>query len=918
MVPYIVGHYIYNLWGGPWNDNQAIVRPNRLTPFGGARNDVKILRERYYLPTKQDRYHCYMVGQVANYTFNIMPETDWLDRGYWYNLADYVRDTGIIYTFYTNSGIVIPLTHVYYTVTEEKNLVFIIKEDKTINWDMDNEHVYFRSYKSLLQTTLQTKTKRYTVDVFYKKVKNNLDKNEILIKFREYLGNTTNINNGKMYCYVNGVFHSNLINVVLKENDVVEIVYDTSLEKVIELQLSSLNIFQSIKDGIRKYLFSHSYFSNKFEYYDDIDFYVCIYNKNNTLLKGVYIHRNDKSNIRQVTNCDYSISVNQIEEYMFTHSDWLDVFIGKVVIRAYYRKQPEVKYTPFVMNRLHELNKLPYRNRVSALLGYRSNVTEWRADVLENSLLMDLVTNDRPICTIEDVRDVYGYNALAYYTGYGLHYRDEFYNDGTNELFVDTPYAIRKYSSIFEYDKEGKLLGWYRHGDFSKYKIHDKNNCYYIEFIAQVGTRQPNDFFSANTTKTKPGSDDNFSLGTDDLSKDGIIVDNDWEYRVYACDRYEVQDYTKWRDVTDDPTKTMHYIDNDGNTRVKFLLDNSNYDIGMLRTDRDFLVREVNINITNGVLKFRLNQWVDINTHANGMNDTNSYPVERQVLVPYGQMDIFLNGHALVEGVDYFQDFPYIYITNKEFLNKDSVTQKILYRMMSFCNADMSPISYRYIGYVNNGQLSRNNKFDIKDEKNLLFKIGGGVFAKEVLGFAEDNSVIINKTNENLALLLEGRPYEIRDIIVPKRDTYPGDTYIERDKSLEIDKRIEDYLSQFIKDTKFPNNPAINGEYRLFSPVLSNIIDLAINNKLDFNKIHTSYTDQELIEYVENKIGNLFDFDPFFKDDYVNKNNCAIEPYWKDTVQTVSFYQYNFIKRVIRVYYREEIEISHFLNIGED
>lgn len=118
-VPYLIGHYLYNLWGAPYQDNQSIVRPKRITPFGGTRNHVKLVTEDYNLPTKHERYHAYMVGQVSEEVFNFH-YVDWHDRSHWFNMADHCVEHTIVFQFYTEKGITIPLSHIYYTLTRER------------------------------------------------------------------------------------------------------------------------------------------------------------------------------------------------------------------------------------------------------------------------------------------------------------------------------------------------------------------------------------------------------------------------------------------------------------------------------------------------------------------------------------------------------------------------------------------------------------------------------------------------------------------------------------------------------------------------------------------------------------------------------------------------------------------------------
>ena len=69
------------------------------------------------------------------------------------------------------------------------------------------------------------------------------------------------------------------------------------------MKISTIPTFKSIIDKIRKYLFTHglSYRKNLFEYFDDCDFHLCAYPKTTPkLFRGVMLHRNSETNIRQV------------------------------------------------------------------------------------------------------------------------------------------------------------------------------------------------------------------------------------------------------------------------------------------------------------------------------------------------------------------------------------------------------------------------------------------------------------------------------------------------------------------------------------------------------------------------------------------------------------------------------------------
>lgn len=906
-TPYLVGHFIRNIWAAPWQDNQSIIRPDRITPFGGARNYVRIFREEYNLPTKQDRYHAYHIGQVSEHILNL-PFYEWVDKSKWLNVAEYCKESNVLFQFYTKKGIVIPLSNVFFTVTLEKNLVFVIRETPQLKWDMNTEDVTFRTYRNAFFNVNVINKPAEKLDIIYQKVELNTDKTVLFTFYQKY-----NSLPGKVFTYVNGNIVNDPISYPILEGDVVEMIYDSTITKMIEIKINQLPTFKSILDGIRKYLFTHdkTYRSNIFEYFDDCDFYLSAYPlKTPKLYKGVMLHRNDITNVRQVTNCDFSISSNLVQEMMLDH-DYINSDTANLVFQVYYRKQATVKRMPFVHHRLHDLNKLPYANRVAAFMGVRSNVDEWRAEVLENSALMKAMSLDKPNCDLETIQNIYGYNGATWYTAKSLHPSKDFIKDGQYR-YVNIPYSFRPYCTVFEYNAEGVMGMYMVLKDYRQYRI-SHPDTEYVEFIGAVGTEQPYHY--------RGSANQDFKVGLEDA-----------EYRVYAISNDLLQansssDVSLWQDVTDKVDVTDR-VDNQ-NRKFQRILQKPKSSINpdpitvidkqfVLRNDRDFLLSHQTLRPSDRIWKFRLNQsyW---NADQEEVQTT-------AVPLPYGYLDVFLDGKALIEGIDYYVIFPMVYIINKtvigkEYNNPNDPAHQLTYRMYGFPDTKQEDNrSYltgimnanRQVGYVNNSMLSRNKRYDILDDKNLLIKIGNGIIAKEDLGFTENGNIIAKRKD-----ILEGKPYEIVDIVSGKRDAYPKDTYQFKKEAEILDKKISDYMSQFIKDKSFPSNPPIQGLYKVYSPLLSKLIDDLIMNQIKFDKMEGRYLDEEVMTLIEARYRDFFQIDPYFRMDLISKKHCTIHPTWRNTIVTMGYHPMRFLRQVIRIYYRNEIEISHFVRVGE-
>lgn len=909
-VPYLTGHFIYNMWGAPNQDNQSMIRPDRVTPFGGARNYIYFFDESYHLPIKQQRFHGYVLGQVTEQIPNLKYFM-WCEKSKWINMADWCKESLVVFQFYTVKGLMIPLNHIWFTLTVENNLVIVIKEDLKLDWDMNSEHITFRTYRNALFNTPQPNQPKEVIDVFYLKVLRSSQRQELNDFYRKYERSP-----GKIFTYVNGFIVKDPMTASILENDVVEMVYDSTITKVIEMKIRQLPTFQSIKDGIRKYLFTHdkTYKSNLFEYFDDCDFYLSIYNqKTPKIYKGVLLHRNDITNVRQVTNCDFSISTNLVKEMIADH-DFIDQQLGEVVIQVYYRKQYAEKVFPFNAHRLHELNKLPFANRIAAMVGLRSNIPEWRADVLENSELMNLVSLDKPICDLERVQEVYGYNAATWYTGKSVHPIKDFYDNGLGGKEMKIPYAFRYLSTVFEYDEKGKLISYKPINNTRYYNVKDKNTKY-VEFIGGTGRLYPGHYFGNGTHPYR-------------------TYNTPHEVRVYACDEnliYSDWDGEKWRgrgrintweDVTDkvmlvkeENTDTVDYsihakYAKPSDPEPMYETTNKKF---VIRTNKYFLLQELNIDVRKNVLTFTINEdyW----------DYDNSRDTASPLFFPYGFFDVFLNGHALIENVDFFVDFPVVTIVNKSCIDQSKLSQNIVYRAYGFPEPiqNKEGITYlsgvrtnRQVGYVNNSMLSRNGVWDILDDKNLTIKIGNGIIAKEDLGFSENGTIIPNTRTAEL----EGKPYEIMDVYSYKRDSYPKNSFEFRKEAEDLDKRISEYMSQFFSDTVFPSNPPIQGLYKIYSPLLSRLIFDLAHNQVKFPKMDSTYQDSELIKYMDFYYREFFDVDPYFHLDEISMKHVTIHPVYKDSITTLSHEKVRFLRNVIRIYYRNEIEISHFIRIG--
>lgn len=125
-------------------------------------------------------------------------------------------------------------------------------------------------------------------------------------------------------------------------------------------------------------------------------------------------------------------------------------------------------------------------------------------------------------------------------------------------------------------------------------------------------------------------------------------------------------------------------------------------------------------------------------------------------------------------------------------------------------------------------------------------------------------------------------------------------------------------MGQFFKDTKFTNNPPIEGLYKVYSTVLSRITHDLKRKQYKFPNIESRYNDQEVINFVESNYKDLFVAEPYFRLDNISMKHVTIHPTYRTDVTTLTYHEVRFLKQIIRIYFRNEIEISHFIRIGEN
>lgn len=855
MSDYLVTQAIQQIWCTPEQDRQQIVGLHKLTRFGGVRSSADVMWRRVYLPLTETLFHVYQIGRINPAQLGLV--TPPAPRQ-WIKISDICIQEQLIVDIYNVNGIQIPRHRVWYTVTEDDDLIVAIAVTPKVGIDLNVENVYMRFYSNAYYNSSRQNPSVEYIDVQGLTVETNDDVLAMQAKITALLAK----NPLGVYTFVNGYRTASIDLINTKLGDVVEIVYDGSITSVADFDINTLQIFDSTLDQKRKYVLHPSnVLPTAINYQDDIDVY--LYNKGtNGRFQGMYYHRNAETRdaLRQLTHNDYSICV----PYIIAYADSQGWDTNNMVVRLQVRKSGYHRSLVYETNRIRELYKLPSDEILSAMIGIDAVVPEWQADHLESSAYTKIMGATIPEITPTLVQDALGYNSMSQF----LAPTPQFTTVVSGQTLVAIPTNLQFRSTVFEYDFDGHLLGWYTHTLGDVWRCINAN-CHLVEILTGYGTTRLDEKYGQT----------------------GASLDPHLDYRMYLCNLVGGVADNRWVDVTDGD----HYIV--ANNQLTWLID-PHREYTMVRSNLDFLCYDINLPMQSGVLRFTLSS----EQYRNGQY------LNTLLQIPLGELDIFLNSHPLVADLDYIRVGATVAITNKKWIDTTKVNQQITVRHCGHSKADFTSEVLVDTGFVTHGVLSNNNRFDIRDDKVLHINVGGAVYDRSELSFAETDSGV------NVPGVPDGTPYSIRDIVVPMRGTTNAKTYVLRDAALIVDQHVSDYMTLKLPPPVFSQPSSIPGLYPIYSPFVSSLIDDLASGILNDDRMYGQYNDnmlKDMCKFYE----PLLAFEPTSEDHQVDTDYVSVQPYYKDTVVPLDVFKYKFLTRAVALYLNNAVNLSHFISV---
>lgn len=897
MNDYLLRHAIANVWCNPAQDRQYVYRLAQLTPRYGAIRTWRVNYERYTLPTQKDYWHVYQIGAVVPSLLGLPTKID-----VWVPLSDLANNNQLFTDLYVTNGVQFPRFESYVLLTKTRNLIVACKINERVN-DLEDEDLYLRFYSNAYYQSQRSNSvnKRY-IDVRGLRVTN---QNELLM-FQHGIDDLVASRGGFPYFYVNGRFTHAINLTTAMTGDVVEVVIDSSIKRMLEFQVTGLPTFTSVLDKCRKFLLHYSDPSVKsIDYLDDIDIYLIKPQAVAGRFMGVYYHHNEGDWLRMLTHKDYSIPVPRLEGFVRTHKidprfyidpvrwaadDWGS--ISELTVRVYLRHSGYERPLVAEANRIQEMYKLTDARIVNAMTGINATNPLWTAAALEtcpyirfmsaSPEFVNPITFGRPDAEHPDkatannfVGDVYGYHAAAeilantpstVYTDNGYRWADLCYEHWQN-------------ATIFEYDSVGLLIDKYYHPGGRKHLVRNAA-CVRVEAITGFGGQSLNTIYG-----TEP-----------------VTLSKGYNFRVYASKVWGGVSDGKWVDITDLPNRSdWGFLDTTGDQDVWRWTADPTYNICAIRQDDQFFLDTLNFNKTAGLIRFSVFS-----------DETLSGMTQYQAMdIPFGHLDILVRPaggrwRTLIENLDYKVIWPQVVLNNLEYIG-DDVTQ-VMIRGHGFCTADFERQPVSEFGFVEYGVLSNDHRYDIHTHKVQRVIVDGH--------YRDPKSVVYEEELNGLTISGErnGAPYTLQHPAIVFKDVYTSDVEARKADDLN-DAHVCNYMSQFYPTRTRTNPDFILEPYHVYSAFANKVLhDLRTGTFNPPIPVNGFYTDLDIRTWCK-AYDWIADFD-ICNTDY-DRKHVKVYPHWVGVPVGLPLKQWTFYKRALKLYLRYVPDIAVFVFLQE-
>lgn len=849
-----------NIYCAPGQDKQFSFKMVRLTKRNfPARRVLVAYGTVKHLPTQSASYHVFALGNLPPTIINLLKQkADWF-RDSWINAATDMVMRKYILKVYNQQGVMYPRERVYYSFIDESSLLIALEAatDLAPFYDiksMEYLSVYSNSYFN--GTVFNSLAVKVGIDYRFTQVQDNLQK----LKLQEYEAGYR-ANGGDVFTYVNGL-HVKDVRLDIPDGSFVEMVYDQSVLSCEEFEISALRTYVSELDSRVKLLLYRDRVATHVQYMDDTELYVST--SKQILNQGLYFYKHKDYVVRNVTDKDFGVDSLYISNTRFWLLDLLKPGVESPKIILYTRRSGRDMPLVYSSMKLHELYKLPADKQLDVINNTGYTLEHFRAEKMEASDYFKVASAGKMTSVTKELAsDTVGYNGATHYFA------------NTPNLVVkpevDVPELYQVQSVVLEHNSQGLLLG-HRSSSGPLYPVSSVD----VKFAHFFNGYVPNYF---------PGLEDPQSSVT--------LLHPDQEYVVLSAYFTGQTRQSPWVNITNSPKATKLgatlTLNEDADKKIKIVYLNQLH------------LYQESISLRSGVLHFPITQIVKV-----GDNDS----VNQICDVPYRDIAVYLNKRRLTHGIDYTLAFPYICIFSKKYLDYTLEYQNVVIRCTG-CADDFDHINELDIsGFVNNGVLTRNNYYDIRDDRVMATYVDGLLKDRNTLSYSEDDSTV------RLDHPYNGLPYTLEENFISVKTITGVSTAPLYNKNVETNKSISLLFNQIFPEPQINQFNIISQAHPLYSTTLSKMINDIVTGIIPEQLYSSAYTDSTIINLLNTDYKELLALDPVKME--FPSNLTVIHPHLGNAVISVNLLAYRFITNTIRLITNnkpEKINLSGYLAI---
>lgn len=850
---------IKNIYCSPAQDQQFRFKLIRVTKTNyPTKNYVTVYNDQRPLPNNSNKFHVYVIGNIPTEMLNLLKkDRNWFKNA-WYNAEQDMNERNIIIQLYDCNGVSFPRKNIYYSTGWEGALIIAIEITPTIERLFDVEScAYMRVYSNQYFDTEDFNNAVNRIGIYCESavVSTNVDKVRLQTKITEL-----EANGGKTLVYVNG-YYSDGVTLNIPDNSLVEIVYDASILTRESYRIGSLRTFLSEKDNNLKYFIFRQLTQDYILYEDDLEVYIT--HNTATETNGLYYYQHKAESLTNVTDKDFALSTQFVNNQAQFLTDKLGGVLENKRITLLTRKSGYNRKLIYSAIKLHELYKLPDGKEFEVMSNTGYTLNEFRVESLENSNYFKIASLENiRLLTKELSTEAVGYNGITFYYAKTP--------VKTNTPTVEVPFLYRKQSTAYEYNNEGKLID-IKPSVGPLYT--GSNETRYVEFIQGTKKQHPGTLYNLNET----------------------IPLRDSEYRVLIAQYDGVNRISVWEDVTEQ--SLCEYIGNSvivnetGNKRVRiFYFDEPH-------------IEDHELEAVDGVFVFPMSVWED---RGDGVK---LFKLD----LPYDNIEVYMNDYRLSYGVDFFIDFPYIGVCSKKYIKYSEPKQKFHIRATGF-NLDKNLINSNEIrGFISHGVLTRNNYYDIRDDKVFSVFIDGKITDNATIRFSETDNTV------RVADSLNGLPYSMTEHMISIKEATGTNTLPYYKTNKELNTKISDLYNIIYPEPEINTFNVISERHHVFSTVTSKVIHDLLDGNIPTSLYTTPYDDSTILNLINNQYKLELKLDPVRGD--LPDGIVEIHPHYGNDIISVNLHQYRFISNLVRLLTNgnpNKINISGYLSINNE